>query len=180
VCFGQKLIRKIKWAIAYFLDMKTVDYNEWVPMGALVKSLGVMVFVIFVFNTFVVFLFSGFSVEAILGILFGWGIIALIFFLFWNYRGLRIQINDDSLHVVYGRFNKKSFSLKDIASCKRTQISFGRYWGIGVRFGFDGSLAYTTSFGDAVEVTPKTGRTFVFSSNRPDQVCEIVQKKSTE
>jgi len=60
---------------------------------------------------------------------------------FWNYRGLNIRINDEILTVQFGRFDKKSFLLKDISSCKKTK-SFGRYLGAGVRAGLDGSIAY--------------------------------------
>ena len=101
---------------------------------------------------------------------------AFIFFVFWNYRGLSIRISVERLTVEYGAFNKKSFLLQDIVSCKRTRASIGRYLGVGVRYGSDGSIAYTTSFGDAVEVAPKVGRTFVFSSNRPDRVCEAIKR----
>ncbi|MFH0748702.1 MAG: hypothetical protein V1915_02120, partial [Candidatus Bathyarchaeota archaeon] len=90
-----------------------------------------------------------------------------------------IQVSGDKLTVVYGIFNKKSFLLKELTYCKRAKANLGRYFGIGIRYGSDGSLAYTTSFGDAVEVAPKTGRVFVFSSNKPDQVCEIIKKNSS-
>jgi len=104
------------------------------------------------------------------------GISAFLLLVFWNYRGIKIQISSDKLLVVYGLFNRKTFLLKDIVSCKKTKASFGRYWGVGVRYGSDGAEAYTTSFGNAVEVAPKTGRVFVFSSNKPDQVCEIIKR----
>jgi hypothetical protein len=106
--------------------------------------------------------------------LFAWGILAFILFVFWNFRGLRIQIKGDMLSVVYGMFNKKSFLLKEIISCQKTK-AFGRYLGVGVRYGLDGSLAYTTSFSEVVEVVLKAGRIFVFSSKQPDQVCEIIK-----
>ena len=158
--------------------MERLEYSEYVPMGALVKGLVVMVTAIFVFVTMAVLLFAGLSVENLFGVLFGWAIMAFIFFVFWNYRGISIKISGERLYVSYGFFNKKSFLLKDIVSCKGTKASFGRYYGIGVRYGSDGSIAYTTSFGDAVEVAPKTGRTFVFSSNNPDSVCEVIRRGS--
>jgi hypothetical protein len=145
-------------------------------MGPLVKGLGIMVGSIVILVTFAIFLFTEkLLVEDALGIVFAWAVLGFILFIFWNFRGIRIQITSDRLYVVYGLFNKKSFLLKEITSCKRTK-SFGRYLGVGVRYGFDGSLAYTTSFGNAVEVVPNVGRTFVFSSNKPDQVCEIIEK----
>ena len=82
---------------------------------------------------------------------------AFVLFLFWNYRGLKILISESKLFVSYGLFNRKSFLLNDIVSCERIKASFGRYWGVGVRYGFDGSLAYSTSFGDAVIVIPRRG-----------------------
>lgn len=156
--------------------MENVEYSEWVPAGALVKGLFAMVSVIVVFVTFAVFLFSEeLLAEDILGVTFSWAILAFLLFIFWNFRGLRIQITDKRLYLDYGLFNKKSFLLKEIISCKKTK-AFGRYLGVGVRYGLDGSMAYTTSFANAVEVSPKVGRTFVFSSKNPDKVCEIINK----
>ncbi len=159
--------------------MEIVEYSEWVPAGALVKGLFVMVSAIIVFVTFAVFLFSEeLLVEDILGVAFFWAILAILLFIFWNFRGLRIQITDKRLYLDYGLFNKKSFLLKEISSCKKTK-TFGRYFGVGVRYGLDGSTAYTTSFANAVEVSPKVGRTFVFSSKNPDKVCEVIDKYSS-
>ena len=156
--------------------MENVEYSEWVPTGVLVKSLFAIISVIVVFVTFAVFLFSeGLLVEDILGVSLAWVILGILMLVFWNYRGLQIKITDKRLSVDYGRFDKKSFLLKDISSCKKTK-SFGRYLGVGVRVGFDGSLAYTTSFASAVEVTPTVGRVFVFSSKEPDKVCEIITR----
>ena len=122
------------------------------------------------------FLFVELSIEIAYGLIFAWGILVVILFSFWNYRGIKIQVSTDELLVVYGFFNRKKFLLKDIVSCKITKASFGRYWGVGVRYGSDGSVAYTTFFGDAVEVAPKAGRVFVFSSKRPEQVCEVIKR----
>lgn len=157
--------------------MENIEYSEWVPAGALVKGLFVMVSLIVIVVTFAIFIFSEeLLFEDILGVSFAWGILAILLLVFWNYRGLHIRINDENLSVNYGRFDKKSFLLKDISSCKKTK-SFGRYLGVGVRVGLDGSIAYTTSFASAVEVTPKEGRVFVFSSKNPDRVCEIIKQR---
>jgi hypothetical protein len=160
--------------------MENIEYSEWVPTGTLVKGLFAMVSLIIVFVTFAIFIFSEeVIIEDILGVLVGWVVLAILLLVLWNYRGLQIKISDESLSVGYGRFDKKSFLLKDICSCKKTK-AFGRYLGIGVRIGLDGSMAYTTSFASAVEVIPKIGRVFVFSSKNPDKVCEIInQRKAT-
>jgi len=156
--------------------MKNVEYSEWVPTGTLVKGLFALVSFIVVFVTFAIFIFSGaLSSEDVLGASLAWVILAFLLFVYYNYRGLRIKISDQRLSVEYGRFDKKSFLLNEIVSCKKTK-AFGRYLGIGVRVGLDGSMAYTTSFAPAVEVTPKAGKVFVFSSNSPDRVCEIINQ----
>jgi len=171
-----KLIRRL----FDILDMENIDYSEWVPAGTLVKGLFAMVTSIVVVVTFAVFFFSqGLFIEDILGASLAWVVLAFLLLIFWNYRGLQIKISDKRLTVEYGRFDKKSFLLKEIVSCKKTK-SFGRYLGVGVRIGLDGSMAYTTSFASAVEVTPKVGRVFVFSSSAPNRICEIInQSKAT-
>ena len=145
-------------------------------MGTLSKGLISMVTALIVFITITILFFGGTTVYSLFAVALNLGVFVFILVSFWNYRSLRIQVSGDRLTVVYGFFNKKSFLLQDIVSCQKSKASFGRYWGIGVRYGSDGSMAYTNSFGDAVEVAPKTGRVFVFSSNRPNQVCETIKK----
>ena len=156
--------------------MQDPEYTEWVPMGKLVKGLVAMFISLEIFITFTIMFFEGQSADSIAPVVISWGVLAFIGFLIWNYRGLRIQIRADRLTVVYGLFNKKSFRLDELTYCRRTKANLGRYFGIGIRYGSDGSIGYTTSFGDAVEVAPKTGKVFVFSSNNPDQICEVIQK----
>jgi hypothetical protein len=156
--------------------MQDVDYIEWVPMGKLVKGLVAMFILLEIFITFTILFFSGLSADSVVPVALSWGVLAFIGFLIWNYRGLRIQIRAARLTVVYGVFNRKSFRLDELTYCRRTKANFGRYFGIGIRYGSDSSIAYTTSFGDAVEVAAKTGKVFVFSSNNPDRICEVIQK----
>ena len=105
-----------------FLGMENADYSEWVPTGALVKSLFVGFSAYIVIFTLAFFLFVELSVEIVYGLIFAWGILAVVLFSFWNYRGIKIQISNDKLLVVYGFFNRKTFLLKDIVSCKITLI----------------------------------------------------------
>ena len=158
--------------------MHDVVYREWVPAGVLIKGLMTAFSAIVVFGTLFIVLLVDFSIDNFYGLIFSWGVLAFILFLFWNYRGLEIKISLDELSVNYGVFNKKSIMLKEIVSCQITKASFGRYGGIGVRYGFDGSTAYTTSFGNAVEIVPEEGRTFVFSSKSPEKICKIINAKT--
>lgn len=158
--------------------MKNVDYYEWVPAGALVKGLFLVFSLYIVIFTFSFLLLVELSLEAVYGLAFAWGILAFLTFVFWNYRGIKIQISRDELSVAYGLFNRKTLLLSEVVSCKKTKASLGRYWGVGVRYGSDGSIAYSTSTGDAVEVEPKNGRVFVFSSKMPEQVCEVIKRNT--
>ena len=152
-------------------------YREWVSAGVLIKGLMTVFSLIVIFGTSLMILFVDLSVEDSYGFIIAWSVLAFVLVLFWNYRGLEIKINHDELSVKYGILNKKSIKLKEIVSCNVTKASFGRYGGSGVRYGFDGSKAYTTSFGNAVEIIPKEGRTFVFSSKRPEHICKIINAK---
>ena len=159
--------------------MQDVVYREWVFAGVLVKGLMTVFSSIVVFGSLFMILLVDLSVEDFYGFIFSWGVLAFVLFLFWNYRGLEIRINPDNLSVQYGVFNKKSIKLEEIVSCHVTKASFGRYGGSGVRYGFDGSAAYTTSFGNAVEIVPKKGRTFVFLSKSPEKICKIINSKTS-
>jgi hypothetical protein len=158
--------------------MEEYVYSEWVPAGVLIKVLMTVFSTIVVFGTLIMVFWVELSVEDLIGFIIAWAVLAFVLFLFWNYRGLEIKISHDELSVNYGVFNKKSIKLKEIISCKTTKASFGRYGGVGVRYGFDGSTAYTTSFGNAVEIVPKKGRTFVFSSKSPGKICEIINART--
>ncbi len=142
-------------------------------MGALVKGLVVFFSSIVVLGSLIIALLVP-DAQDIFGIAFAVSILAFVLFLFWNYRGIKIQLSTTELYVRYGIFNQKSIQLKDIVSCYSIKASFGRYAGIGVRYGVDGSQAYTTSFGDAVKIIPSKGRVFVFSSHNPQKICNII------
>ena len=158
--------------------MDDIVYKERVPIGVLNKVLIAVFSLIIVFGTLLMVLLVDLSVEDLYGFIFGWGVLAFVLFLFWNYRSIEIKINHDQISVTYGIFNKKSIKLKEIVSCQITKASFGRYGGSGVRYGIDGSTAYTTSFGNAVEIVPKNGRNFVFSSKTPEKICEIINART--
>jgi hypothetical protein len=155
------------------VDLEKGVYREWVPIGVLVKGLVVVFSTIIVLGTLIMAL-SVPDIQDIFGIAFAMSILAFVLLLFWNYRGIKIQLSNTELYVRYGFFNQKSIQLKEIVSCDTIKASFGRYAGIGVRYGIDGSQAYTTSFGDAVKIIPSKGRVFVFSSHNPQKICYII------
>ena len=155
--------------------MKDAVYQEWVPTGAFVKATKLIVASSFVFLLLMLAIFlRPMKTEAVIG--FGVSIITLMFILilFLNFRGIKIKVSSERLTVDYGLFNHKSIRLDEIVTCKMVKASFRRFGGVGVRYGLDGSWAYTTSFGNAVEIIPKKGRTFVFSSNNPQEICQLI------
>lgn len=161
------------YCILLVVDLEKAIYREWVPMGVFVKGLVMFFSAIIVLGSLLIAL-SVPDIQDIFGIAFGVSILAFVLLLFWNYRGITIQLSTTELYVRYGFFNQKSIQLKDIVSCDTIKASFGRYAGIGVRYGVDGSQAYTTSFGDAVKIIPSKGRVFVFSSHNPQKICYII------
>ena len=147
-------------------------YSEWVPTGKFVKGtiLAVASLIIFVLAMLAVFI-QPLDAEAVIGM----GVSVAVVFL--NFRGIKIQLSSETLTVNFGFFNHKSIRLDEIVSCRLVKASFSRFGGVGVRYGIDGSWAYTTSFGNAVEIVPEKGRTFVFSSNNPQKICQIINNK---
>jgi hypothetical protein len=153
-------------------------YTEWVPTGKFVKATisAVASTIIIVLAMIAVFI-QPLDTEAVFGMGVSAAVLAFILVLFLNFRGIKIQLNHEKLTVDYGWLNRKSIKLDEVVSCRLVEASFSRFGGVGVRYGVDGSWAYTTSFGNAVEVVPKEGRTFVFSSNNPQQICQTINSR---
>ena len=153
--------------------MKSVVYEEWVAAGTLVKAL-VGFFSLLMMCILLITIVVGVAIQHPFLIVVLASPLAFVLFVFWNYRGIRIKVTTENLPINYGIFNRKSIPLDDIVSCEPTKASFRRYGGIGVRYGIDGSWAYTTSFGNAVKIILRRGRPFVFSSNHPEKICNFI------
>ena len=159
--------------------MEHAVYSEWVPAGKFVKTtiLAVTSLIIFVLVMLAVFI-QPLDAEAVIGMGASVAVLVFILVVSLNFRGIKIQLSSETLTVDFGFFNHKSIRLDEIVSCRLLKASFSRFGGVGVRYGIDGSWAYTTSFGNAVEIVPKEGRTFVFSSNDPQKICQIINNKT--
>jgi len=155
--------------------MKDVSYAEWVPAGTLIKTL-VGFFSLLSLCILLITIAVGVAIQYPFLIVAFASPLAFVLFLFWNYRGIRIKVTTETLLIHYGFFNRKRIPIGDIVSCEPTKASFGRYGGIGVRYGTDGSWAYTTSLGDAVKIILRKGKPFVFSSNNPKKICNIINQ----
>lgn len=154
--------------------MGDVVFSEWVPAGLFVKA--IMGFVsVGILCALSITIITGVALQYPVWIVVSVAVTAFLFLFYWNYRGIQIQISEEELLVTYGVFNHKVIQVDEIVACRLTTASFRRYGGVGVRLGFDGSWAYTTSFGDAVRITRGKGRPFVFSSNNAEKLCKIIK-----
>jgi hypothetical protein len=153
--------------------LKTAIYEEWVATGTLVKAI-VGLFSLLIICILLMTIVVGVAIQHPFLIVVLASPLAFVLFVFWNYQDIRIKVTTKNLLINYGIFNRKSIPLEDIISCETIKASFGRYGGIGVRYGIDGSWAYTTSFGNAVKIILRRGRAFVFSSNNPEKICNII------
>ena len=159
-------------------SMEQIVYYEWVPAGVFVKAAMWVVASLFVLLQLMVAAFPHpLNTEGLIGYGVSTLVLLFILILLLNFRGIKIQLFSEELRVDYGLVNHKSIRMDDIVSCKLVKASFRRFGGVGVRYGFDGSWAYTTSFGNAIEIVPKEGRTFVFSSNNPRKICQIINTR---
>jgi len=158
-----------------WINMKDVSYAEWVPAGTLIKAL-VGFFSLLSLCILLITIAVGFAIQHPFLIVAFASPLAFVLLVFWNYRGIRIKVTTESLRIHYGFFNHKRIPIGDIVSCEPTKASFGRYGGIGVRYGTDGSWVYTTSLGDAVKIILRKGKPFVFSSNNPEKICNIINQ----
>jgi hypothetical protein len=158
--------------------MSQVIYREWVPAGLFVKAIVTFVIIV-ILCVLSITVITGAAFQNPFWIILPASVTLFLLLLFWNYRGIKIQLNNINLFVSYGVFNRRIVRLEDIVSCEPIKASFGRYGGVGVRYGIDGSWAYTTSFGNAVKIIPRKGRPFAFSSNNPQKICNIINKKKS-
>ncbi len=154
-----------------------VLYREWVPLTSALKIIAA-VLISLTIVLMGIFTLSYQYADSFL-LIFVSLLSAVLFFLasmILNYRGIDIKITPDEVRVHYGVINKKRIHKDDITSCETTHTPFRRYGGIGVRYGLDGSWAYTTSFGPAVRISLAKGRPFVFSSKYPEKICSIIRR----
>jgi hypothetical protein len=154
-------------------------YSEWVPAGKLVKTILGLVSLLFLL-VLAISTWVGFSVRNPSFVVIIAVPLALVLIIYGNYRGVQIRITSSELIIRYGFLNRKRIPMLDIVSYEPTTASFGKYWGVGIRYGTNHSLAYTTSLGNAVKIALKKGRPFVFSSHNPKEICSIINQVKTK
>ena len=155
-----------------------MSYSEWVPAGRFVKTVLGLVSLLFLL-VLAISTWVGLSVRNPSFVVIIAVPLVFVLLLYGNYRGVQIRITSSELIVRYGFLNRKRISMPNIVSYEPTTASFGKYLGVGIRYGTDHSLAYTTSFGNAVKIALKKGRPFVFSSHNPKEICNIINQVKT-
>ena len=156
--------------------MKEMLYQETTTIKAIwLRAVlwGLICTTTFLFGFFI-FLIPSLGVPAvIIVILLGIGCILLLFAAV-NYHSLEIQITGDTLTVGYRFMTRKQIRLSDIQRCDITQATVNQYGGLGARYRRPNTWAYLTSFGDAVKIISNDGTTFIFSSQNPQHLCQII------
>jgi len=97
-----------------------------------------------------------------------------VIFLYLNLRTLRIRVTGRELRVAFGVIGT-SIPLSEVLYVEAEKPSFWRYGGMGVRWGWDGSVGYLINYGEAVRVTRRRGRAFLFSTRNPETVINTLE-----
>lgn len=92
-----------------------------------------------------------------------------------NFMRLSITVDSEHIKVGFGIL-RKTISWKEVMFCQVTKARFGVYGRVGVGLGVDNSLAFTTSFGNAVQIMRRNGRPLVFSSKNPTKLSKIINE----
>jgi hypothetical protein len=153
-----------------------VEYYEKVGLGVFVKTLiSVLVFVFCVIG-----IIGGYSVSWLFGVVMIFPILFVVFIVYAIFGSLKITITSKELVVAFRFFSSKRLLLSDIESCEPIMSNARKYYGVGIRYGIDGSMAYSTSLGSAVKIIKVGERPFVFSTNHPETICQIISTKKQQ
>lgn len=103
---------------------------------------------------------------------------ALFLFVAILFAHLTINIDQARIHLQLGLL-RKEIPLKDVASAVPERPKAGTYFGLGLRYGTDGSVAFITSFGEGVKVSKLKGRPVLFSTHHATQVIQTINSGVT-
>lgn len=92
---------------------------------------------------------------------------------FWN---LTIEITEQELKFGFGLIRKK-FLRKDILSCEPFNIRFGDYFGYGIRYGRNNTVAWNVRGGKGVRLKIKNQkRDYVLSTDHVEEFCSFLNQ----
>ncbi|MFW9923176.1 MAG: hypothetical protein ACFFDW_07830 [Candidatus Thorarchaeota archaeon] len=157
------------------INPSSILYEEWIPISKFILVL--FIFIITILITAIILTFFYDPIDKIPMLAIGIPFIAFFILIYINYRGMKIIITNDLLIVRFGIFNKKEILISDILTFDNINVKFGDYLGLGVRIGFDSSLAFVTNFGDAIKLSYANSKLFVFSTNNHQEVSRIIAER---
>lgn len=99
--------------------MRQVIYRECVPVGLFVKIIGGFVSLL-TLCILLILITTGYVFQNPFWIVISTSVLAFLLLLFWNYKGIKIQLSTKGLLINYGILNRKSIPLEDIVSCEPT------------------------------------------------------------
>lgn len=149
-------------------------YTESVPISIFVTIVITLLILLSIITAIVTLLKTSDNKIVTISI----SVTASVFFSFiWlNFRVLKIRVTNSVVEVKYGIFNKKDIQLKNLVKIEVARSEFKNYWGFGVRIGFDGSLAFTTDFKDAIRLLYSNNKIFLFSTRKPQKLAELLNE----
>jgi len=103
-------------------------------------------------------------------------VILLLIFLYFSLRTLRIRVTGRELRVAFGIIGT-SIPLSEVLNVEAEKPSFWRYGGLGIRWGWDGSVGYLMNYREAVRVTRRRGRAILFSTRSMDEVVAVIEDR---
>jgi hypothetical protein len=104
-------------------------------------------------------------------------VVLLLIFLYFSLRTMRIRVTERELSVAFGVIGS-DIPLFEVLHVKAEKPSFWRYGGgLGIRWGWDGSVGYLMNYGDAVRVVRSRGRAVLFSTRSPDEVVAVIKDR---
>jgi len=118
------------------------------------------------------------GVERVAGSVLYWLPVVLLVFLIvvsLNFWRLRVRVTREFFEARFGLFARK-IPLKEIVGVGECEVKFPNYWGLGIKWGFDGSTAYCTRFGRGVRLKLKHGRDFVVSARNAAGLLRVLKK----
>ena len=147
------------------LYAESVSLEPW--LKALILVILALYFVLFILMV----IKSNVALSLAMGVL-----LALVIFLQWNFSRLSFEITEKEVRFGFGIFMKK-YPREMVISCEPYTLKFSNYLGYGIRFGFDGTIAYNTRMGPGVKLTVEgEKRAFVLSINGVERACEILSR----
>jgi hypothetical protein len=147
-------------------------FTESVPAGRAIKSLiAIAFFSVITISALILTSDPKFTFFYTVMFLF---MVLFPILLYLNFRVLNIAITRSQIDLRYGLGNRMIISIGEVVECEQIKASFSRYGGAGIRLGMDGSRAYVLYFGDAVKLSSKEGKAFVFSTRKADKVCSLI------